>query len=223
VRFAGELLHQLVPPSKPLADAKAEQNRINQQKAVFRVFVDSVLAGIISTGIACAMIPSIIGASKNATKTEIKLKEWFERDGGIILWLINSLIKGDLSEHSNCHFVILLVKSYNELLSSSDAAVESSSDLIDKAVQEALTALLKDYADSVFSRLVKEHSTLQKMRKHNQEHLITRGELSDQQKAKFEAAERSFTSILQIAEILAESLSMEMPRLSGEEGVFIKV
>lgn len=212
-RFASELIRCLLPPTKPLADIKAEQTRQIHQRAVFRVFIEAVLAGIISPEVACAIIPTVIavGSAKNAAKAEAKLREWFEKLGGTILWLTNALLKGDSGEHINCHLVILLAKSYGHELFTSD-------EFIDPLVRETLVNLLNEYTKTVFDRLEKEHKALEKMRKQNQDHVITRGELTELHKGKFEAAEKSYYLVKHNAESLAESLNLELPALRNAEG-----
>jgi regulator of nonsense transcripts 2 len=73
------------------------------------------------------------------------------------------------------------------------------------------------YFVSVAKRLAKEHKMLTKMKQHNEDYRVTRGELTDQQKSRFEGATKSVDRLKQFCTTLSVAFSWDMPALVEEK------
>ncbi|CAG8474585.1 970_t:CDS:10 [Diversispora eburnea] len=78
--------------------------------------------------------------------------------------------------------------------------------------------LLIDYFKGVEQHLLKEHQKIKELDRSNHEYYITRGEITEETKQNYEKAVKTFEKLLQNAQILADSLDIDMPDLPEDEG-----
>ncbi|CAG8642042.1 10326_t:CDS:2, partial [Cetraspora pellucida] len=96
---------------------------------------------------------------------------------------------------------------------------DSDSEPIVSASQRALFKnLLVEYFKGVETRLIKEHQKIKALDRNNHESYITRGEITEETKQNYEKAVKAFEKFLQNAQVLADSLEIEMPDLPEDEG-----
>jgi len=102
----------------------------------------------------------------------------------------------------------LLAEKYNSDLPKSDFLLPDR--------QKGLRNLLKDYYKSLASHVVREHKTIKNQEKQNRKILISKGELSDKRKEKFEQSNIAFQKLWTSTQQMADLLDEDLPDLPAE-------
>ncbi|XP_053213698.1 regulator of nonsense transcripts 2-like [Panonychus citri] len=145
--------------------------------------------------------------------------------------LLTLLVTSDKDNHNNINIILTFCRHCGDdyagltprkmrLLSDKYDLPLIKSDFLPCDRQRGLRNLLKDYYKTLAVHIVRDHKSLQSLERQNRRTLISKGELSDKRKEKFEQAQIAFQKLLsasqQLADILDEDLP-ELPQYSDEE------
>ncbi|GBC04197.1 hypothetical protein RclHR1_05560017 [Rhizophagus clarus] len=90
--------------------------------------------------------------------------------------------------------------------------------IVNESQRALFKSLLVGYFNGVEKHLVEEHQKIKALDRSNHEYYITRGEIPEETKQNYEKVMKAFDKFLQNAQILADSLDLEMPDLPEDDG-----
>ncbi|KAG1175001.1 hypothetical protein G6F70_000728 [Rhizopus microsporus] len=230
--LSGQLSKSLQPPNKQyLATLSAEQRekeesaRITKQRTYLRIACELWLVGVlrsVSDG------KSVLAANMNGVETH--------RDGvaGFVNNSTSATLSNDTDHHVNLPLVASFLKNYGQTIlgivpRKQKAAAEQHSEsvtvdvdpesVVTPDIHALLMSLMQDYYKTISTHLTKVHKAIKKMERHNNEILFARGELSEENKQRFEKASKTYEKLLSHTQTLADALNEEMPDLPENEVV----
>ncbi|XP_064632125.1 regulator of nonsense transcripts 2-like [Lineus longissimus] len=152
-----------------------------------------------------------------------------EKEGlPILSTQLSNLISGDKEEHNNLTIIISFCKHCGDdyagllprkfrILAEKYQMEIMRSQVLKADRQKACRKLFTDYYNSLSRHVVRDHKNLKAMEKNNMRTLLTKGELSNERKEKFEAAQQNYQKLLSNAIQFADILDEEMPELPEDE------
>ncbi|CAI2187929.1 7012_t:CDS:10, partial [Funneliformis geosporum] len=90
--------------------------------------------------------------------------------------------------------------------------------IVNDHLRSLFKKLLVDYFHGVEKHLIKDHQNIKALDRNNHEYYITRGEIPEETKLNYEKVVKAFEKFLQNAQILSETLDLEMPDLPEDDG-----
>lgn len=143
-------------------------------------------------------------------------------------------MSNDTDHHVNLPLVASFLKNYGQTIlgivpRKQKAAAEQHSEsvtvdvdpesVVTPDIHALLMSLMQDYYKTISTHLTKVHKAIKKMERHNNEILFARGELSEENKQRFEKASKTYEKLLSHTQTLADALNEEMPDLPENEAV----
>lgn len=145
--------------------------------------------------------PTPSGTKKPTTATK-------KDEGGFIYKILYDMLNYDMENHINLPLVASFLKSYGQVMldivpRKQRAAAEQHGEetvvhqkdtesIITPDIHAMLLSLFESYYKSVASHLTKMHKAIKKMERRNNEILFARGELSEENKQRFEKATKAY-------------------------------
>ena len=138
--------------------------------------------------------------------------------------LLTLLVTSDKDNHSNINIILTFCRHCGDdyagltprkmrLLSDKFDLPLIKSDFLPCDRQRGLRNLLKDYYKTLTIHIVRDHKSLQSLERQNRRTLISKGELSDKRKEKFEQAQIAFQKLWSASQQLADILDEDIPEL----------
>ncbi|KAJ9078754.1 mRNA decay protein [Entomophthora muscae] len=223
-----ETLRKMLSPSgKTSATAdRDEASRLLRQRTVLRVTTEVWLAGVfwgmengltIQKSGAEAQLEALLASLESgqaewpvAANASAKSKS---NRLGLVYHSIKDLIPNDKEKFASASLAVSFLKTFSEDLLEQDKGKAS---LVTDEHREAFQSLFQGYATDLLQALAKEHKALQREDKQNQERYISRGEIHEDTKARYEMHFKAYEKHLQLAQAIAECLHIEMPDLPKE-------
>ncbi|KAI8373653.1 armadillo-type protein [Choanephora cucurbitarum] len=151
--------------------------------------------------------------------------------GGFVYKVLKDMLSNDTEHHLNLPLVASFLKNYGQSVLNivprkQQAAAEQHQEEISTIDHDSvitadthalLTNLFQHYYKTVCVHLTKMHKLIQKMNRHNNEILFSRGELSEETKLKHEKATKAYEKLLNNTQTLSDALNEDMPDLPVDE------
>ncbi|XP_015783022.1 regulator of nonsense transcripts 2 [Tetranychus urticae] len=138
--------------------------------------------------------------------------------------LLTLLVTSDKENHNNINIILTFCRHCGDdyagltprkmrILSDKYGISLVKSDFLASDRQRGLRNLLKDYYKSLASHIVRDHKSLQSLERQNRRTLISKGELSEKRKEKFEQAQIAFQKLWSATQQMADILDEDLPEL----------
>ena len=138
--------------------------------------------------------------------------------------LLTLLVTSDKENHNNINIILTFCRHCGDdyagltprkmrILSDKYGISLIKSDFLPSDRQRGLRNLLKDYYKSLASHIVRDHKSLQSLERQNRRTLISKGELSEKRKEKFEQAQIAFQKLWSATQQMADILDEDLPEL----------
>ncbi|TPX30482.1 hypothetical protein SmJEL517_g05965 [Synchytrium microbalum] len=211
--FTPELVPSLVkqigpPPStanlSPEQKEREESGRVAKQRSAMRLITELYLVGIVVD-------------APNAKES-------------IMTRMIKDLISSDKEGYANLTLAVTFAKAFGpyffgpkvhtdeEDVADKTAQTSQEYDIfVPKDIQNIIKSLFLDYFKRAEKDLVRGHKAIRKMEHANQEHLIARGEVSEERQERFEKNMKTYERLLTGVQALADALDQEMPDLPKDD------
>jgi regulator of nonsense transcripts 2 len=147
-------------------------------------------------------------SSSNAQKKVDALKE----KGGFVYKVLKDMLANDTEQFGNLPLVASFLKNYGQTVlqiiprkqraaaeQHGEEEVSTAIDLesvVTPDIHALLTNLFQSYYKAVQAHLTKMHKVIQKMERHNNDVLFARGELSEENKQRYEKATKAYEKVL---------------------------
>ena len=217
--------HLLSNQQPVAADAKQESNRQLQLRACLRVLAELEICHLSPPSILSWLQTQSKGLLSptgvwNQSGLKDELKATVE-ERGVWTWVVLvEYLVDDMDKQENAFLATYIAKFYAfELMGihvDKQQQPENKASCVSAKIQKLIHGLFEKYYESASQRLSKQHVALQKMTKYNQDYQITRGELTPQQKERFENAKKSYDRLKSIVSALSSSLDIPLPKLKEE-------
>lgn len=138
--------------------------------------------------------------------------------------LLTLLVTSDKDNHNHLNIILTfcrhcgddyagLVPRSMRILSDKYNIPIPKSDFLATDRQKGLLSLLKDYYKSLAEHCIRDHKALQNLEKQNRQMLISKGELSDKRKEKYEQAQIAFQKLWSSTQQMADILDEDLPEV----------
>ncbi|KAI0223660.1 mRNA decay protein [Massospora cicadina] len=215
------LRKMLLPPGKAANPAERDEaSRLLRQRIVLRVTTEVWLVGVfwgIENGLTSqrpgaeaqldALLTNLRDQAEWPTSTSATLKN---NRLGLVYHSVKDLLPSDKERFANASLAVSFLKTFGEDLLDEP---KSGASLVTDEHRQAFHSLFHAYAADLLQALVKEHRSLQREDKLNQERYIARGEIHEDTRARYEAHFKAYEKHSQLAQSIAECLRMDMPDL----------
>jgi regulator of nonsense transcripts 2 len=162
-------------------------------------------------------VAGLIGGNSNspsgAPSTALNKKGSAKKDeGGFAYRVLHDMLSNDMDQHINLPLVASFLKNYGQVIlnivpRNKRAAAEQHGEAVaaeEKDTESVVTPdihallmnLFESYYKSVATHLSKMHKVIKKMERHNNEVLFARGELSEENKQRYERATKAYEKLL---------------------------
>lgn len=161
---------------------------------------------------------STTSSSANTTTSNNKKATNKKDEGGFVYRVLYDMLTNDLDQYINLPLVASFLKNYGQVIlnivprkqraaveqhgasSSKQQQAESvqvdTESVVTADIHALLTNLFETYYKSVSTHLSKMHKVIKKMERHNNEVLFARGELSEENKQRYEKATKAYEKLL---------------------------
>jgi regulator of nonsense transcripts 2 len=156
-------------------------------------------------------VAGLIGGNSTSASPSKKTDALKEK-GGFVYKVLKDMLANDTEQFGNLPLVASFLKNYGQTVlqiipRKQRAAAEQREEAptlpaIDKEsvvtpdIHALLTNLFQSYYKAVQAHLVKMHKVIQKMERHNNDVLFARGELSEENKQRYEKATKAYEKVL---------------------------
>ncbi|KAJ3156448.1 hypothetical protein HDU89_004230 [Geranomyces variabilis] len=215
------LLKQFGPPPNlnglsPEQQEKEESSRILKQRSSLRLVAELYSVGIIRDSASEMVVPMILKqmlASDKDKHVNLSIAVTFAKHHGRDYTGIAGRRDGRRGSTENADGT---PTDEHQARANIDALQHS---LIPDDVKAATKDILMTYFDSVERHVVREHGRLRQMEKSNHEHMIARGDISEERQERYQKTSKAYEKLLSGAQILAECLDRELPNLPDAESM----
>ncbi|KAI9475926.1 MAG: armadillo-type protein [Benjaminiella poitrasii] len=174
-------------------------------------------------------VAGLIGDNTSGSQQQsstLSKKLAYKEQGGFVYKVLKDMVSNDMEQHINIALMASFLKNFGQSVlgivpRKQRAAAEQHDEevpllavdpesVVTPDIHAMLMNLFQSYYKSVEVHLVKMHKAIQKMERRNNEVLFSRGELSEENKQRYEKAQK-------IYENLSDALDIDMPDLPADE------
>ncbi|TPX42303.1 hypothetical protein SeMB42_g00930 [Synchytrium endobioticum] len=228
--FTPELIPALVkqigpPPStsnmSPEQKEREEAARVTKQRSIMRLLTELYFVGMVvdppnaKDAILARMIKDLIVSDKDGY-ANLPLAVTFAKN--YAAYFFDVKVQKSKEASLNCEEAVKTLSGDTTVIPNGTVSLTEDVDfLVSKDVQSIIKTFFLDYFKKAELDLVRTHKTIRKMEHANQEHLITKGEISDERQERFEKNMKAYERLLSGVHALADALDQEMPDLPEEQ------
>lgn len=204
----------LAPPGKTANAANTadrdEASRLLRLRTILRVTTEVWLVGIfwgIENGLKAQRPGSEAQLDALLSNLEAGQAEWPVATGGsatlksnrlgLVYHSVKDLLPNDKEKFASASLAVSFLKAFGEELLEQD---KDKISLVTDEHREAFHSLFHGYATDLLQALVKEHKALQREDKQNQERYISRGEIHEDTRVRYETHFKAYEKHLQLAQ-----------------------
>lgn len=219
--FLNALLKNLLPytPSKSQSSAtasertldKLEQSKQLLQKTILRVLGEMTLWGLCEPSLfvgKSSVFPCSMPSMSVKFVGDLTLKDVLSLEGGFLCYILFLYLKND-KDKNNSYLALHFAKHFG-------TSFIASTTVLSEKVLSLLQTLFEEYHKYTCEMLIDEMKKFNKMKRYNEDYVITRGELTEAQKTRFEDCKATVDKLTTIAQGLSSSLGYTMPDLPSD-------